>query len=112
MTRYHPARSQRVSDGLLRSLYGMPGIETDGGAPAQVEVFYELNAKAMLELPKLEEGGSPGPKAVSSISSQEDRFFLFAVLLHCADISNSWKPMSITDKCVTLSPSCRPAPPA
>lgn len=62
-----------------------------------MEVFYELNAKALSEGMN-EQGDSPGTPHVSTITSPEDRQFLFAVLLHCADISNSSKPMAITDK--------------
>lgn len=32
-------------------------------------------------------------------ASSVDRLFLVALFLHCADLSNAVKPMSIVDKC-------------
>ena len=46
-------------------------------------------------------GSTPYPSDVFKTS--EDRQFLLAVILHCADISNAAKPMAIAEKYVCLA---------
>ena len=75
----------------------------------QLEVFQELNAAAIsgsiraadssLASPAglgPEAGGAP--QAPEVWKTPEDRQFLLALLLHCADISNAVKPFSIAEK--------------
>ena len=78
----------------------------------QLEVFHELNAAAINA--SLKADSSPSPSAVGAgleardgaaaqpppdvWKSPEDRQFLLALLLHCADISNAVKPFTIAEK--------------
>ena len=43
-------------------------------------------------------------RAIPACRSPEDRQFMMALLLHCADISNAVKPFAIAEKCALLCP--------
>ena len=75
----------------------------------QLEVFQELNAAAISGSIRaadssLASPAGPGPEAGGAQQAPEvwktpeDRQFLLALLLHCADISNAVKPFSIAEK--------------
>ena len=74
----------------------------------QLEVFQELNAAAISGSIKADSSlTSPAGQGPETGGSQpapevwkmpEDRHFLLALLLHCADISNAVKPFSIAEK--------------
>lgn len=81
----------------------------------QLEVFYELNAAAINANLRGNDGSAAaGPAAEASGQQQqqqqgifktlEDRAFMLALMLHCADISNAVKPIAIAEKCA--APSC------
>ena len=79
---------------------------------SQLEVFHELNAAAINASIKADSspsasGTAAGLEARASAAAQplpdvwkspEDRQFLLALLLHCADISNAVKPFTIAEK--------------
>lgn len=64
----------------------------------QLEVFYELNAAAIGANLRSSEaaGAETGP---GIFKTPEDRHFMLALMLHCADISNAVKPIAIAEKC-------------
>lgn len=64
----------------------------------QLEVFYELNAAAINANVRGTEaaGADAGP---GIFKTPEDRHFMLALMLHCADISNAVKPIAIAEKC-------------
>ena len=53
---------------------------------------------AMLSEDRASGGGSTPPQE-AVFRSPEDRQFMMALLLHCADISNAVKPFAIAEKC-------------
>ena len=58
------------------------------GMVSKVDVFYELHSAEIQS------------ETVDALfDDPEDRLFLFALILHCADISNPVKPLSISEKC-------------
>ncbi|KAK9829381.1 hypothetical protein WJX72_005491 [[Myrmecia] bisecta] len=61
---------------------------------SKVEVFFELHQAALRAGSSACEAGG----MASAFAAPEDRLFLLAVLLHCADISNAVKPISISEK--------------
>jgi hypothetical protein len=69
-----------------------------GGFTVQLEVFYELNAAAISANLRSSEaaGAETGP---GIFKTPEDRHFMLALMLHCADISNAVKPIAIAEKC-------------
>ncbi len=68
------------------------------GCTAQLEVFYELNAAAINANVRGTEaaGADAGP---GIFKTPENRHFMLALMLHCADISNAVKPIAIAQKC-------------
>lgn len=62
------------------------------GMVSKVEIFYELHASEI---------NSENSQAL--FENADDRFFLFAMLLHCADISNPVRPLNIAEKCDLFS---------
>ena len=75
----------------------------------QLEVFQELNAAAINGSIRADsslaspagpgpEAGGGAPQAPEVWKTPEDRQFLLALLLHCADISNAVKPFTIAEK--------------
>ena len=86
---------------------------------AQLEVFYELNSATIaaniraadafaasglsgtsgLLLASLAEERASSTPQEAVFRSPEDRQFMMALLLHCADISNAVKPFAIAEKC-------------
>ncbi len=78
----------------------------------QLEVFHELNSGAINASIKADSNPSAsgigtGLDAINGAGAQpvpdvwktpEDRQFLMALLLHCADISNAVKPFTIAEK--------------
>ena len=78
----------------------------------QLEVFHELNSASINASIKADStpsasGIGPGLDAINGAALQpvpdvwktpEDRQFLLALLLHCADISNAVKPFTIAEK--------------
>ena len=87
----------------------MKSVNPDTWCPsAQLEVFQELNAAAIsgsiradnsLTGPAGQGPEAGGPQQAPEVwKTPEDRQFLLALLLHCADISNAVKPFSIAEK--------------
>ncbi len=73
----------------------------------QLEVFYELNAAAINANVRGTEtaAADAGP---GIFKTPEDRHFMLALMLHCADISNAVKPIAIAEKCATFCNSPQP----
>ena len=68
-------------------------------ACTQVEYFHDQHA-AQLHPPRGNKRASTMAEEPSGsvFSTPADRLLLVALLLHCADLSNAVKPMSIVDK--------------
>jgi hypothetical protein len=90
------------------------GFTSCAGVLQQLEVFYELNAATInANLRAADLSGAAAAEAAPEIfKSPEDRQFMLALVLHCADISNAVKPMCIAEKCAApaLPPCSRGAP--
>ena len=66
----------------------------------QVEVFRDMYAAEIASMPKGTRRPAGQEDFVPTLfTSATDRLFLMALFLHCADLSNAVKPMSIVDKC-------------
>lgn len=58
------------------------------GMVSKMEIFYELHASEI-----------KADNRDSLFNDPDDRYFLFALILHCADISNPVRPLTISEKC-------------
>lgn len=73
----------------------------------QLEVFYELNAATINANLRAGEGASASTEGAPEVfKTPEDRQFMLALILHCADISNAVKPLSIAEKWVLYLSFC------
>ena len=107
---YRPSSWQKLK--ALKSLHLELMSASDMTIPVQLEVFHELNSAAINASLKadsspsasgiglgLDTNAGAGAQPVPDVwKTPEDRQFLLALLLHCADISNAVKPFTIAEK--------------
>lgn len=95
---------------MQRHLTELELESASGPHVVQLEVFHELNSATINASLRADSGtaspvGAAGldpsgaPQPIPDVwKTPEDRQFLLALLLHCADISNAVKPFSIAEK--------------
>ena len=108
MLRFDDNTAHPKTSTITKTAHGLGDVNSETLCPSvQLEVFQELNAAAisgsiraadssLASLAGLEAGGAQ--QAPEVWKTPEDRQFLLALLLHCADISNAVKPFSIAEK--------------